>query len=414
MLDLKFIKEHKDIVEKNNQSRGVKVDLNQILKLIEQRNKLLQNLEEKRHQLKSSSKAKPSEEEIKQLRHLGEEVKNLELDIKVVEDELNSLLYQLPNINAADTPLGASDADNKVERIVGEMPDFDFPAQDHVALGKSLNLIDIEKGTAVSGTRFWYLKNELVMLEFALVQYVFKKLLDHGFAPLAVPQLVKEQAMFGTGFFPAENNEYYKVNPGEDDLYLIGTAEVPLISYHANEVLDLAKPKKYFAFSSCFRREAGSYGKDVKGILRGHQFDKIEMVAFCQPEQSEELHQEILAIEEEIYQNLGIPYHVVNICSGDLGWVAAKKYDLEAWLPGQNRYREITSCTNATDYQSRRLNIKYQNGDKKDFCHTLNGTAVAIGRTLIALMENYQTKSGNIKIPKALQGYLHFTEIKNR
>ncbi len=412
MLDIKFIKENLELVKKNNESRGVKVDLNQLLKLVEQRNNLLQNLEERRHQLKSDSKAKPSTEALAELRSLGAAIKNLELDLKVLDDEVNALLCQLPNINSADTPIGKTEADNKIERTVGEMPDLDFPALDHVTLGQNLDLIDTVKGAEISGARFWYLKNELVLLEFALINFVIKKLVAKGFKPLIVPQLVKEQAMFGTGFFPAEINEIYKVNPGEDDLYLVGTAEVPLISYHANSVLDLEQPKKYFAFSTCFRREAGSYGKDTKGILRGHQFDKIEMVAFCKPEDSEKLHQEILATEEEIYKDLKIPYHVVNICSGDLGPIAAKKYDLEAWLPGQNCYREITSCSNTATYQSRRLNIKYNDAKKKDFCHTLNGTATALGRTMIAIMENYQTKSGSIVIPKVLQAYLDFKEIK--
>ncbi|MFA5126523.1 MAG: serine--tRNA ligase [Patescibacteria group bacterium] len=414
MLDIKFVKDNIDLVKKNTASRGFKVDIDQLLALYERQKDLLQAIEEKRRQLKSGSKAKPTPDLIAKFRAVGDEIKNLELDLKVVEDELNALLYQLPNINSHDTPIGASEADNKVERIVGEMTNLGFPALDHVELGTSLDLLDIEQGAQVSGARFWYLKNELVELEMALIHYLFNKLIKKGFKALSVPQLVKEPAMFGTGFFPAEKNEIYKVNPGEDDLYLIGTAEVPLISYHANQVLDLSKPKKYFAFSTCFRREAGSYGKDTKGILRGHQFDKIEMVALVKPEESEEMHQELLSIEEEIYQELDLPYHVVNICSGDLGPVAAKKYDIEAWLPGQNCYREITSCSNTTDYQSRRLNIKYKNGDKKDYCHTLNGTAMAMGRTIIALMENYQTKEGSIRMPKVLKSYLHFTEIKKK
>jgi seryl-tRNA synthetase len=285
-------------------------------------------------------------------------------------------------------------------------------ALDHSELGQRLDLIDVEKGTALSGNRFWYLKNELVDLEMALIHFAWKKMRQAGFIPMAVPHLVREKAMFGTGFFPAEMNEIYKVNPGEDDLFLIGTAEVPLINYHADEVLDLSKAKKYFALTPAYRREAGSYGQDTKGILRGHQFDKIEMVIFCEPAQSESMHQEILSLEESIYQALELPYHVVNICTGDLGAVAAKKYDLEAWMPGQNKYREITSCTNATDYQARRLNIRYNKDGKKELCHTLNGTVIALGRVMIAIMENYQTKDGSIIMPKVLHEYLDFKEIK--
>jgi len=295
---------------------------------------------------------------------------------------------------------------------VGQKPQFDFQPLPHEELAQKLDLIDIDKGSEISGARFWYLKNQLVELQWALLNYVFGKLLKAGFQPVVPPNLVKTKAMFGTGFFPAEKNEIYHVNSDKDDLYLIGTSEVPLVSYHADEVLNLKIPIKYFALSTCYRREAGSYGKDNKGIFRGHQFDKIEMVVFCQPQESEKNHQEILAIEEEIWSELKIPYQVVNICSGDIGFQAAKKYDLEAWLPSQNKYREVTSCSNTTDFQSRRLNIKYQAGQKKELCHTLNGTGIAIGRALIAIMENYQTKEGSIKVPKVLQSYLSFKEIK--
>lgn len=412
MLDPKFIKENKDQVIANIKSRGASVDLDRLLHLYEQRNKELLVLEEKRALRNKNSKTKPTPEIIAEMKKLGEEISTLEIDLKVVEDELNDLLYQVPNMNLADTPLGTSDQDNKILRTVGEMPELDFMALDHMDLGTKLDLIDAEKGSVLSGARFWYLKNELVELEMALINFAWQKLRQAGFKAMSVPHLVRERAMFGTGFFPAEINEIYKVNPGEDDLFLIGTAEVPLINYHADEVLDLTQPKKYFAFTPAYRREAGSYGKDTKGILRGHQFDKIEMVIFCEPEQSESRHQEILALEEDIYKSLGLPYHVVNICTGDLGPVAAKKYDLEAWMPGQNQYREITSCSNTTDFQARRLNIKYQKDGKKDFCHTLNGTVMALGRTMIAIMENYQTRDGAIRIPEALHPFLDFKEIK--
>lgn len=412
MIDPKFIKENKAKVLANNKSRGVSVDLDKLLRLYDQRNEQQAEIEQKRNTRNKNSKTKPTPEIIKAMKTLGEELNTLEMNLRVIEDELNNLLYQLPNMNWADTPIGASDQDNKIIRTVGEMPEFDFMALDHSELGQRLDLIDVEKGTALSGNRFWYLKNELVDLEMALIHFAWKKMRQAGFIPMAVPHLVREKAMFGTGFFPAEMNEVYKVNPGEDDLFLIGTAEVPLINYHADEVLDLSQAKKYFAFTPAYRREAGSYGQDTKGILRGHQFDKIEMVIFCEPAQSESRHQEILSLEESIYQALELPYHVVNICTGDLGAVAAKKYDLEAWMPGQNKYREITSCTNATDYQARRLNIRYNKDGKKELCHTLNGTVIALGRTMIAIMENYQTKDGSIMMPKVLHEYLDFKEIK--
>ena len=412
MIDPKFIKENKAEVLANNKSRGVSIDLDKLLRLYDQRNEQQAEIEQKRNTRNKNSKTKPTPEIIKAMKTLGEELNTLEMNLRVTEDELNDLLYQLPNMNWVDTPIGASDQDNKIIKTVGEMSEFDFMALDHIELGLRLDLIDVEKGTALSGNRFWYLKNQLVDLEMALINFAWKKMRQAGFLPMAVPHLVREKAMFGTGFFPAEINEIYKVNPGEDDLFLIGTAEVPLINYHADEVLDLSQPKKYFALTPAYRREAGSYGQDTKGILRGHQFDKIEMVIFCEPAQSESCHQEILSLEESIYQALELPYHVVNICTGDLGAVAAKKYDLEAWMPGQNKYREITSCTNATDYQARRLNIRYSKDGKKELCHTLNGTVMALGRTMIAIMENYQSKDGSIMIPKALQKYLDFKEIK--
>lgn len=412
MIDPKFIKENKAKVLANNKSRGVSVDLDKLLRLYDQRNEQQAEIEQKRNTRNKNSKTKPTPEIIIAMKTLGEELNNLEMNLRVIEDELNNLLYQLPNMNWIDTPIGASDQDNKIIKTVGEMPEFDFMALDHSELGQRLDLIDVEKGTALSGNRFWYLKNELVDLEMALIHFAWKKMRQAGFSPMAVPHLVREKAMFGTGFFPAEMNEIYKVNPGEDDLFLIGTAEVPLINYHADEVLDLSQAKKYFALTPAYRREAGSYGQDTKGILRGHQFDKIEMVIFCEPAQSESMHQEILSLEESIYQALELPYHVVNICTGDLGAVAAKKYDLEAWMPGQNKYREITSCTNATDYQSRRLNIRYNKDGKKELCHTLNGTVIALGRVMIAIMENYQSKDGSIMMPKVLHEYLDFKEIK--
>ena len=412
MLDIKFIKDNKELVQENNKTRGVNVDVDHLLSVYEQRNILLKQAEEKRGERNKSSKTKPSAEVIEKMKALGEELKKTETELKDKEQELNLLLWQLPNINATDTAIGASEEDNKVEKTVGDKPDFDFEIKDHADLEQALDIIDMEKGAQVSGARFWYLKGQLVELQFALTQFVWAKLIKKGFQPLAVPHLVKERAMFGTGFFPAEKNEIYNVNQEDDNLHLIGTAEVPLINYHVDEVLDLEKPKKYFAFTPAYRREAGSYGKDTKGILRGHQFDKIEMVAFCQPDQAESIHQDILSIEEEIWQELGIPYQVVNVCSGDLGCPAAKKYDIEAWMPAQEKYREVTSCSNTTDFQTRRLNIKYQTGDKKELAYTLNGTGMAFGRALMAIMENYQTANGTIKMPKALKKYLSFKEIK--
>lgn len=410
MLDIKFIKENKELVAKNNTSRGLRLDLDHVLDVYQAKNDLLKNVEAKRQLRKASSKTKPDEATIQAMKSLGEDLSILEQELKDKEQELNLLLWQIPNINAEDVPVGGEE-DSVVIKTVGKTPDFSFTIRDHADLGQALDLIDMEQGAKVSGARFWYLKNELVDLEFALLQFVWAKVSAAGFKPLSVPHLVKEQAMFGTGFFPADKNEIYQVNVDEETLYLIGTAEVPLISYHADQVIDLKNAKKYFAFTPAYRKEAGSYGKDTKGILRGHQFDKLEMVVFCRPEEAKKYHQEILTVEESIWQDLKIPYHILNIASGDLGSPAAQKYDIEAWLPAQNTYREVTSCSNTTNFQSRRLNIKYEQDGKKEFAYTLNGTGMAFGRAMIAIMENYQTKDGCIEMPKVLHKYLSFKKI---
>ncbi|MBI2636641.1 MAG: serine--tRNA ligase [Parcubacteria group bacterium] len=304
-------------------------------------------------------------------------------------------------------PVGKDAAENREVKTWGKKPKFHFDIKDHAELGAALDLIDTERGAKVSGARFWYLKNDLVMLEFAIIQYAANFMRERGFTPILPPMLVREHAMFGSGFFPAEKNEIYKVNADEDDLYLIGTAEVPLASYHADEVIDVSSgPLKYFGFSSCFRREAGAYGTDTAGIIRGHQFDKVEMFVFCSEEDSWDMHERMLAAGEEFWQSLKIPYRVLNMCSGDIGAPNAKKYDIEGWFPGQNRYRELASCSNDTDFQARRLNIKYKDGGESKFVHTLNNTVAALGRTMIVIMENYQQKDGSIEIPKVLRGYL--------
>lgn len=274
-------------------------------------------------------------------------------------------------------------------------------------LGTKHDLLDIETAAAMSGTRFAYLKNEAVMLEFALIQHVAHKLRSKGFTPIIPPVLVREPAMEATGFFPADRNEIYSVNADDDNLFLVGTSEVPLAMLHANQIINADQfPLRYFAFSSCFRREAGTYGKDTQGLIRVHQFDKVEMFSYVHPGKSEEEHEFILSIEEEIMQELGFHYQVINICGGDLGAPAAKKYDIEVWIPSQKKFRELTSCSNCTDFQARRAKIRFNDVDGKKFVHTLNGTAIAVGRTLVAIMENYQQKDGSIIIPEILRPYL--------
>jgi len=297
-----------------------------------------------------------------------------------------------------------------VLRNWGKTKDFDFEPHDHVTIGKNLGLIDIERGAKVSGARFYYLKKEAVLLELALVRWVMELLAKRGFVPIIPPVLVKGQIMEGGGYLPTGEEEIYKTT--RDDLYLVGTSEQSILGLYSAEILEENRlPLRYAGFSSCFRREAGSYGKDVRGIFRVHQFDKVEMFSFSAPEKSWEELEFFLSLEEEIMRSLKLPYQVVVMCTGDLGPPAAKKYDIEAWMPGQGRYRETHSTSNCTDFQARRLNIKYRRGKENRFLHTINGTAVAIGRTLIAILENYQNEDGSVTIPEVLRPYLGIDKI---
>jgi seryl-tRNA synthetase len=412
MLDTKFIKDNIDLIKKNNTSRNVKVDIDALIKLEEKRTELLHELENLRATRNQGSKSKPTPEEIKNMKELGTQISKLEQEFKQTDSELQTILLQIPNINHESTPIGKDDSENQVLREEGVKPTFTFEPKEHFEIEHIKPLIDLERGAKIGGSRFYYLKDKLAILERALMQFAIDTLTSKGFELILPPVLVQEPAMFGTGFFPAEKNEVYSVNPGEDNLYLVGTSEVPLIYMYSGEVLDLKDaPKKYIAITPCFRREAGSYGKDTKGIFRVHQFYKVEMVVFCKPEDSWNIHEEILANEEGILRALGLPYQVLNICSGDLGFPAAKKYDCEGWFPGQGRYRELTSTSNTTDYQARRSNIKYKTDDgKREFVHTLNGTAVT-DRCLLAILENFQQPDGSVIIPEVLQKYTGFDLI---
>ncbi|MEX0919699.1 MAG: serine--tRNA ligase, partial [Candidatus Saccharimonadales bacterium] len=373
----------------------------------------VEDLRSQRNQLSSHNSSKPTKEDIKLASDIKTKLAKLEPELKNVEDSYLELLLQVPNINDKSVPIADTEDGNEVISSWGEVTEFDFEPKNHLELGESLDLIDTKTASFTSGSRFYYLKNEAVLLEFALVQWLLGKYVDKGFIPVTTPQLVKEHMMVATGFFPAEENEIYHVNPEDDDLYLVGTSEVPLAGLHMKEPIMAADlPKRYVGFSTCFRREAGSYGKDTQGILRVHQFDKMEMYSFTHPDNSKEEHDFLLSLEEEILQELKLPYQVVNICSGDLGSPAAKKYDCEVWIPSQGKYRELTSCSNTTDYQSRRGGIKYRNQDGKlEHAHTLNGTAMASTRTIIAILENYQTKDGSVRVPEVLQPYINKKEI---
>lgn len=421
MFDLKHLRENQALYEKGFAKKQVKVDLKKLLKLDDAHRAALQEVEAMRAERNEVSKAIPSLKDKEKQAKIAE-MKKLGDKLAAAEDELNKKFVQLkgvadllPNLPHESVPEGEDEKSNQVVRTVGKKPMFSFKPKDHIELGKALDLIDLEAGAETSGARFYYLKNELVLLEFALINWLLQKFIRKGFTTVTVPMLVREHMMYATGFFPADKNEIYKVNPGEDDLYLVGTSEVPLAGLHMGKAVPEAElPRRYVGFSSCFRREAGSYGKDVKGILRVHQFDKLEMFSFCHPEKSWEEHEFLLNIEEEILQGLGLHYQVVNICGGDLGAPAAKKYDCEVWMPGQNQYRELTSCSNCTDFQARRGAIKYKDDKGTHFAHTLNGTAMASTRTLIAILENFQTAEGSVKIPEVLHPFLpaEMTTIK--
>ncbi|MFH1533463.1 MAG: serine--tRNA ligase [Nitrospirota bacterium] len=413
MLDIKFIIENPGLVKQGAAKKNVKVEIDKIEELYKQRNEKLVQAEKLRAEQNAASKGKMDNETIAKMKKIKDEIKSLEPKIYAIEVMIDHLATQVPNPPLDSVPEGKDEEDNEIVSTYGEKPKFDFEPKDHIELGRKLDIIDIERGTRTSGARFYYLKNEAALLEFALLQFVIHKLHAKGFAPVITPTLVKKEAMFATGFFPAEENEIYHVTSAPEirednpELFLVGTSEVPLTMLHATEILDESSlPTRYCGFSTCFRREAGSYGKDTAGIIRVHQFDKVEMFSFCHPDKSEEEFELIREIEEEIMQDLGFHYQVVNICGGDLGAPAAKKYDIEVWIPTQNKFRELTSCSNCTDFQARRAKIRYKKDGQNLYLHTLNGTAIAIARTLVAILENNQNADGSVSIPEVLHPFM--------
>ncbi len=416
MLSIKYIRENYEEVKAGLERKNFQVDLQELLGLEEQVRALKTETDNLRSVQNAANKdianAAPEEkqEKIAKMQAVSSELKQKLSKMDEDQEKLMAILADIPNPAHESVPVGETEADSVVIKNVGEPKKFDFEPKDHVSLGQALNILDVERAAKVSGSRFVFLKNELVLLEYALVQYALNKLVSKGFQPVIPPVLVKEEAMFGTGFLPADESQIYKTE--KDDLYLVGTSEVPLASYHANEIIDEDKlPLRYAGISTCFRREAGAYGKDMGGMFRVHQFDKIEMYSYSTPEKSWEEHEYIRSIEEEFMQDMGFAYHVVNICGADLGASAAKKYDIDVYLPGQDTYRELTSTSNTTDFQARRLNIRVRTKEGNKILHTLNGTAIAIGRMLIAIMENYQQSDGSIKVPEVLQKYVGFEKI---
>ena len=408
MLDVKMVRSNPDVVRDALARRGESAaPLDEFLAREESRRKLLTDVESMRAERKRVSddiaavkrSGGDAGQAIAAMRTLGETIKEREVELADVEERLKTMLLEIPNLVLDDVPAGGEE-DSVVLRLVGEPPAFDFEPKDHLDLGLALDVIDMGRAAKVSGSRFAYLKGDLVLLQFALLRYGLDIIGAKGFVPVIPPVLVREEAMYGTGFFPTDRAQVYETVDGD---CLVGTSEVPLAAMHMQEFLEAGElPLRYAGYSSCFRREAGAAGRDTRGIFRVHQFDKLEMFSFCLPDQAADEHARILAAEEEILQGLGIPYRVVNIAAGDLGAPAAQKFDCEAWMPGQQQYREVTSCSNCTDYQARRLDCRYRTDKGPRFVHTLNGTGVT-WRFLIAIMENYQRADGSIAVPEVLR-----------
>jgi seryl-tRNA synthetase len=421
MLDIHFIRENLEAVKANVRNRGVKADPGRAVQLDDERKRLVQEAQVKQQRANEIAKATGKEKDpakkqelISEGRKLREEVAGLEANVKQVEGERDKILLAIPNMTHPDAPVSSDPAGNKVIKTWGEPPQFDFPAKDHVALAEALDLVDFEAGASVTGQKFYFLKNEAALLELALVQYAMQALIRAGYTPVITPDLARVEVLEGIGFIPRDPNpetrQVYTV--ADTDLCLIATAEITLGGMHRDKILDEKQlPQKYVGLSHCFRTEAGAPGRDTRGLYRVHQFTKVEMFAFCLPEQSETIHQELLAIEESIFQGLGLPYQVIDTCTGDLGGPAYRKYDLEAWMPGRGQggeYGEVTSTSNCTDFQARRLGIRYKSAGQKGtrFVHTLNGTAVACTRAILAILENYQQADGSVVIPEALRPWV--------
>ncbi len=403
MLDIKFIRENKKEVGKGVKAKGFDVDIDSLLKLEEKRAALKKEIEE----LNSKRKEAAAKKHIERGKEIKTKLGELEDEEKILSQKIDNIARKIPNLPLPEVPVGKDETDNVVLREVGEKPKFGFNPKDYLFLNEKLGWVDTERAGKAAGSRFGYLLRDAVDLEFALVRFAFDTLRKERFIPIIPPIFLKPEAMRGMGYLDYNEDEIYHLE--KDDLYLIGTSEQAIGAMHMNEILSEKQlPLRYVGFSSCFRREAGSYGKDTKGILRVHQFDKVEMFSFARPEDSKKEHEFLLSMEEKLMKALELSYRVLQICTGDLGVQAANKYDIEVWLPGQNQYRETHSTSNDTDFQSRRLNIRYKNPktDKNELVHTLNGTAFAMGRTIIAIMENYQQKDGTIKIPKVLEKYI--------
>lgn len=421
MLDYKFIKDNLEAVKENIKNRNMNADADKVVELYDKRTSLVtkqQDLQQKRNENAKAMKQKLDDEKRAELVNAGKKIKDdiqiLEKELSQIETALEDAARQIPNMMHPDAPIGKLDTENLEVKKVGTPRVFDFEIKDHVQLAEDLDLLDFDRGTKVSGPKFYYLKNEAVFLEQALIQYALNILRKHGFKLFITPDVAREEVLKGIGFNPRGNeSNVYSIE--DEGTCLVATAEITLGGYHSGEILDKSKlPLLYGGLSHCFRREAGAAGQFSKGLYRVHQFDKVEMFVYSTPEESDKLHLKLREIEEEIFEGLGIPFHVVDTCSGDLGAPAYRKWDLEAWMPGRNggEYGEVTSTSNCTDYQSRRLNIKYKDDDGKNkYVHTLNGTAIAVGRAMLAILENYQNADGSVTIPEVLVPFCGFDKI---
>ncbi len=408
MLDVKFIRENLELVEKSTREKGYKINIREVLDLDDKRKAVLaevETLRARRNEIAGQMKGgKPADDLIAAGKAVKEELAAREAALGPIEAELNEKLKQIPNIIFDDVPLGGEECSVEVKKW-GENH---ATGVDHLDYAVSRDWVDFERGAKVAGAKFYYLKDGLALLENALLQYGLSKVLEHGFIYMTVPDMVSSRVLEGCGFNPRtsdQSDEYYIEG---EDLAMIATAEMPLTGYHMDEIIDEDRlPLLYAGYSACFRKEAGTYGKYTRGLFRVHQFNKLEMYVFCLPEQSKEIHEKILAIEEEIWQGLEVPYHVINNAAGDLGAPAAKKYDMEYWSPVNKKYQEITSCSNCTDFQARACNVRVRRKDGTvEFVHTLNGTAIPLARALVVLLENYAVEGGKFKVPKVLRPYL--------
>ena len=414
MLDIRFIRAHPDLVQAGARKKHIDVDIQQLLRLDEQRRSLLSQVESLKALRNKVSKEIPTlqgearQEAITQMQQVAAESRGLESSLREVETSFDALMLRVPNVPADDVPEGLTDADNVVLRTWGEIPQFDFTPHDHVELGARLDIIDMPRAVKLAGSRTYFLKNAGVLLEQAVLQFALHHMVRKGFTPMLVPHLVKDEAMVGTAYFPVGQEQTYRLP--EDQVNLIGTAEVPVTAYHADEILrEDELPKYYVGLSHCYRREAGTYGKDTRGLYRIHQFQKVEQVVLCvnDPEVSSQEHEHILHNAEEILQALRLPYRVVVVCGGDLGIPQVKKYDIETWMPSRQAYGETHSASKFHDFQARRLRLRYRDKDGNvRFVHTLNNTVIASPRILIPILELYQRPDGSVVIPEVLQPYM--------